>query len=60
MRIQEEGVMTCEVWEKVFKHNGHEIKLAINAFRNGNGKIVLVASSLHRRLTMDRDDQGGN
>ena len=38
---------------EAFKHDGNEMKLAVNAFRNGNGKGVLVASSLHRRLTMD-------
>ena len=54
MRILEEGLMTCEVREKVFTaENGRKMTLAITAFRNGNGKVILVASSIHRRLTMD-------
>ena len=51
--IQEEGAMTCQVREKVFRANDRQIKLAVTAFRNGNGKVILVASSIHRRLTMD-------
>ena len=51
--VPEEGMMTCEVREKVFKSEGRELTLAIVAFRTGTGKVVLVASSHHRRLTMD-------
>ena len=46
-------MMYCEVREKEFRSNGKAIKIAIIAFRNGNGKLVLVASSMHRRLTYD-------
>ena len=45
--------MTCEVREKKFTHEGQSITIAINAFRTGSGKVVLVASSQHRRLQMD-------
>ena len=45
--------MTCEVREKVFLASNCEIRIAITAYRNGNGKVILVASTIHRRLTMD-------
>ena len=45
--------MTCEVREKKFKAGNREIKLAVTAFRTGTGKVVMVASTFHRRLTMD-------
>lgn len=49
--MQESGVMTCEVREKVFCADDCQMKLT--AFRNGNGKVILVASSIHCRLTID-------
>ena len=49
----EEGMMTCEVREKNFKSGDREIDLAIVAFCTGTGKVVLVASSAFRQLTMD-------
>ena len=51
--MQEDGMMYCEVREREFRAEGRAIKLAVVAFRNSNGKVVLVASSMHRRLKMD-------
>jgi len=51
--IQEEGVMSCEVREKIFRANNQKITLAVTAYRNGNGKVILLASSIHRRLAID-------
>ena len=51
--IPEEGMMTCEVREKKFKSGDGGIYLAIVVFHTGTGKVVLVASSAFRRLTMD-------
>ena len=45
--------MTCEVREKKFKAGNREINLAVTAFRTGTGKVVMAASTIHRRLTMD-------
>ena len=53
MLIQEEVLMTCEVREKKFKAVNREINVEINAFRTGRVKVVLVAYSVHMRLTMD-------
>lgn len=41
------GTMTCKVREKVFKDGNCQIKLAIMACRHGNGKVIIVASSIH-------------
>ena len=53
MVMPEDGLMTCEVREKKCKSGNHNIDLASIAFRTGTGKAILVASSAHRRLTMD-------
>ncbi len=45
--------MNCEIREKTFKTGNREITLAIIAFCTGTGKVVMVASSTHRRLKMD-------
>ena len=51
--MQEEGLVIFEVWEKTFKVNNNNIILMITACCNGNGNCVLVASSIHRRPTID-------
>ena len=51
--LPEDGMMTCEVREKKFKSGNHENTLAIIGLRTGTGKVVLVASTNHRRLSMD-------
>ena len=48
----EEGLMTYEVRKKVFQANTCERRIAITAYCNGNGKVILVISTIHRRLTM--------
>ena len=51
--ILEAGLMYNEVREKIFKVGNKQMRLAIHAYRNGNGKLVLVATTVHRKLTMD-------
>lgn len=51
--IPEQGIMTLEVREKEFKHEGRTTKLAISAYRTGKGNVVMVASTVYRRLSFD-------
>ena len=44
----EEGLITCEVREKVFQAFNHKIRIAITAYRNGNGQVILVTLTIHR------------
>ena len=53
MYMPEEGMMTLDVLEKRFKANGQEITLALTTYRNGHSKVILLASSTHKRSTMD-------
>ena len=56
--MPEEGMMTLDVLEKKIKANGQEVTLALTAYRNGHGKAILLASSTHKRLTMDFKRRG--
>ena len=46
-------MMTYEVREKQFTEGNQTVTLAVGAYRTGSGKVVLAASTVHRRVTMD-------
>ena len=43
--------MTVEVREKQFTSGNHRMKLAIMVYRNGSGKVILVASFVNSTAT---------
>jgi hypothetical protein len=43
-RMLGENMMTCKFHERRFKADIHVIRLAITAYCNGNGTVILVAS----------------
>ena len=53
IQVSEDGMMTYEVREKQFTEGNQTVTLAVGAYRTGSGKVVLAASTVHRRVTMD-------
>ena len=53
IKMNEEGIMTYEVREKKFTQGSQTLTLAVGAYRTGTNKVVLAASTVHRKLSMD-------
>jgi hypothetical protein len=51
--LPEDDMMSCEVLEKKLKSGNRKNTLAIIGLGNITGKVVLVASTNYRRLSMD-------
>ena len=51
--MQEEDIMTPDVLERKVRANGQEIMLALTFYQNGQHEVSLLASLIHKRLTMD-------
>ena len=51
--IPKDGMMMLEVREKTFKADDCELMLSSAAFRTSTSKVLLVASTHNRQLTMD-------
>ena len=45
--------MTYEVREKKFTQGNQTLTLEVGAYRTGTNKVVLAASTVHRKLSMD-------
>ena len=48
-----EDLMISKIGGKVYQANNFKIRIAITAYHNGNRNIILVASKIHKQLTMD-------